>query len=198
MVCGGELSPVLDEAELLRRRKLAVHWLEWACGWPEATAVDTTHERYRAVTEGRHGPGYSSCGDLAHWMLFRLGVRLAWINRAECRGWRVGANINKLVPPPIGACGQARPWRGGPLDGGDVLIIANKWPAGTDAHAVCVCVEEPGWLGTAEYGQPGGALKTHRWDGVRIGQRKVQTVLRLDDVLYAAWHVGLLREPENL
>jgi hypothetical protein len=63
---------------------------------------------YRTIVEGRTGPKYSSCGDLAHWLLFRLGVRAPFINRAEYResdgghGWRVGLNLNLLTPPGIG------------------------------------------------------------------------------------------------
>ena len=57
---------------------------------------------FEEVTEGRaHAKGYSSCGDLAHWMLARLGVRDPnLVNRNDLGGvfsWHVGENVSRLV-----------------------------------------------------------------------------------------------------
>lgn len=147
-------------------------------------AVDGSHrgERvvgdpvYRVVVEGRIGPKYSSCGDLAHWMLYRLGVRAPFVNRAEFReylgghGWRVGLNLNLLVPPPIGTCPVAiRPSKLEAMpdvQAGDLLQISNVY----GGHQVCVSGREDTLapdgspvvtLTTAEYGQPGGKQKHH-------------------------------------
>jgi len=69
-------------------------WLVFACR--------STMGRYQgdpvfeAVTEGRQHGSYSACGDLGHWLLFRLGVRFPWVNRAEFRGW---VSTGKEVSP---------------------------------------------------------------------------------------------------
>jgi len=194
VVTNGTPSPLLTDDDIHTRRKLAARWLEWACGADEGGAVAERHPRYQTVTEGRDRPtpGYSSCGDLAHWLLYRLGVREAWVNRAEHRGWRVGVNVSRLVTNATLFSGQA-------LECGDVLVIANQWPSGTDAHVVCVLHDlvEGGKrvTCTAEYGQPGGALKTYAWDGTRLGRRRVRVVLPLETVLRKAFHRGLLVAP---
>jgi hypothetical protein len=40
---------------------------------------------------------YSSCGDLAHWLLYRLGNREKFLNRNEAFGcWKIGVNLSRL------------------------------------------------------------------------------------------------------
>jgi len=139
----------------------------------------TTDQVYRAIVEGRLAPKYSSCGDLAHWFLYRLGVRAPWINRVENKpvGWRVGLNLNLLHAPPVGSCAAAVAVRsklsGDPavvaheaipdFNAGDVILVSTAF----GGHAICVTGAEPRAEGapltvhTAEYGQPGGAAKTH-------------------------------------
>lgn len=73
-------------------------------------AVDARGKKYRVkgdevfeeVTEGRCAfPRYSSCGDLPHWMLYRLGVRdERLVNRTDDGGkipWAMGMNLSRLV-----------------------------------------------------------------------------------------------------
>ena len=81
-------------------RAFASEFLNYACGrWTggrtESDAV------YQQISEGRDvgamRASYSSCGDLAHWLLFRMGCRSPFINRNEHLGWRVGQNISALI-----------------------------------------------------------------------------------------------------
>jgi hypothetical protein len=186
VVVGG--AEVLDDL-VHSTRKLAVAWLEWACGHPYADSVPETDQRYQIVTEGRDKPtkGYSSCADLAHWMLYRVGVRLPWINRAEHQGWRDQVNVSRL-------CAHSVPWT--PLadvQGGDIVVIANRWPSGYDAHVVCVIDDNgDGTWATAEYGQPGGALCQRRVQSGVMGYRRIRVWLPLGRVLGEACAVGQL------
>jgi hypothetical protein len=203
MVVGGEVSPELTDVDIEERRRLTVRLCRWACA---DDRVDTQHRRYLDVIEHRrYIPPSSSCGDLPHWVYYRLGVRLGWINREEHRGWRVGVNINRLVPPPIGACSEAFVWSGQPLGMGDTIVIANDWGGGRDAHAVVVLVTHGDDVATAEYGQPGGAMYRRRLHGNRLcavhedgtlsAGRVVRAWLPLDRVLRSAFQRGLLAEP---
>lgn len=192
----------LPAVELHARRKIAVAWLEHWCGWPPGEEIPKTDPRYIDCTEGRdRTPAqqrrYSSCADLAHGMLFRAGVRALWINRAEHHGWRPGVNVSRLVS-------HAVRWDGHKLEGGDVLVIANQWPSGQDAHVVCVVDEGvAGWLSTAQYGASGmrvggigGRLRTYdAWDRKRIGRRLVRVVLPFEAVLREAAARELLVDP---
>ena len=86
---------------------------------------------------------YSSCGDLAHYMLYALGCRDSrYVNRDELAGWRVGANISMLC---------SSPWflSDGAPKVGDILYV-------TGPEHVCVLlsrVSDDKWI-TADYGQP--------------------------------------------
>jgi hypothetical protein len=199
MVVGGNPTPVWTEDDLHAYRKLAVRRLEWACGYPPAKAVPEEHERYRVVTadldpgsRGVHPDPFSSCALLAHWLYLELGVSEPWLDHPKApHGWRGdGAVLYRLV------C-QSVQWDRRKLEGGDVLIIADHWPSGTDAHVVCVLDEAlfddaEHWLATAEYGQPGGVLKTKSWNRTRWGNRLVRVVLPLERVLRQAFMRGLL------
>lgn len=152
---------------------------------------------YAEVSEGRDVGAmqnrYSSCGDLAHWLLFRMGCRSAFINRKEHLGWRVGENISKLVSSSVAEIAS-------PTDryaAGDVLVIWGK-PDATDAHVMVVLSHDSSKLTSAEYGQPGGAYREHNWAAKPgwIGQRKVQRVLRLMKVMRDAEANGKLVEPD--
>ena len=148
--------------EIDARRELCRPLLEYSC---DGSAVDEFHAHYVQVTEGRDVGAmrakYSSCADLAHWQFFRVGVRSPFVNRKEHRGWVPGVNVSRLASLP----GSASV---GNIDGfrpelGDVLIVWNR--ADThDAHVICVLDFdfELNLLTTAEYGQPGGAIKTTR------------------------------------
>ena len=93
-------STVLPGEEIVRRRKLAVSYIDWACGYTpgEPTPdggwqVSVLDPRYRIVTEGLDlGPTGSSCAILAHAMLDAVGVEAPWVHRAY-RGTYRGASI---------------------------------------------------------------------------------------------------------
>lgn len=173
-----------DDLEWFRAQSLAL--LDYATnqelGRPESDPV------YREITEGRDfGKGYSSCGDLAHWLYFRLGVRADWLNREEHAGWKVGVNLSRLW----NKCPQARP----PIAGecyqpGDVLIHWEK-PQGTDGHVLVVREHRGEVLHSADYGQPGGARRARHMSVTKsgvvvLGQKRLRYVLPLADVLAAA------------
>lgn len=198
----------MNDEELLRRRKLAVAHLEYACGMPEVRAVPEEHPRYREVTanldpgsRGVHPDPVSSCPFLPNWMYLQLGVRLPWLDHPRApRGWRGDGKVfSRLVCPPVGRNGSGVPWDSRRLEGGDVILIANQWPSGRDGHVVCVIDQVDGALCTAEYGQPGGALITHpNFDGLHVGKRRIRVVLPLEHVLDDALEAGLLVEPAEL
>ena len=169
---------------LIYYQKLSSRLLEYAVD----DAEDRNSSRALEITEGRHGKGYSSCADLLHWLYFRLGVRLPWINRNEHQGWRVGVNISRL------AAHSTFYRRGDTFDAGDGVIITSN---GYDAHAIAVITDlGDGLLATAEYGQPGGMLKLPMVIDGKIGRRPIKYVLRLEAVLLEAAEAGLLEPPD--
>lgn len=143
-------------------RMAALALCEHACGYDKGRAKDDPV--YREVTEGRDGPGpeqrkkYSSCGDLAHWMYKRLGIREPWLNRTDdgvFGNWVAGVNVSRLwgahcpfdVVPPA-----AESWV---PEAGDVLLTWNT-VMGKDAHVLVVLDSPaPGRLRTANYGAGG-------------------------------------------
>jgi hypothetical protein len=140
-------------------RAAAVALCEYACGYEAGRSKDDPV--YREVTEGRDGPGptqrrsYSSCGDLAHWLYKRLGVREPWLNRTDDNAfgpWRRGENIARLWG---GSCPFDRVPPDDPHwmpDPGDVVII---WNTGTDAHVMVAVGRDGPALRTANYGAGG-------------------------------------------
>lgn len=195
-----ESSEVLDALVLQKRKQLVAAW-ERACGWPYATHVDVHGPQYQDVVEGRdylHHPPSSSCGDLAHWGYEQVGLHPPWINRASMPGgWRVGRNVNTLVYPPIGTCTEAQEWTPyAAVDGGDVLIVSNRWPQGSDAHVICVLarVVDGGHVvfSTAEYGNEHGdpsrvgSIKQHALrTGHLLGAKRIRVWISLDRVVRA-------------
>jgi hypothetical protein len=147
---------------------------------------------------------YSSCADLVHWLYFRLGVRLGWINRDEMRastnqGWRVELNISLLSQPRMNSCVEmAKP--GDQYAPGDCLHIG--LPGTNQDHVMIVRSHDPktGAVEVAEYGQPGGAIHTHQLvtksGRVYMGQRQLLTVLRLQNVLLKADAQNKLEPPD--
>jgi hypothetical protein len=159
----------------LLARVLVNHACGGSAGRPESDPV------YRDdVTEGRDAGAmqraYSSCGDLAHWLLYRLGVRESWINRREhYRGWRAGENIAAFCWRP---CPSRRPHVAERFGAGDVLVIYSQ-PDSSDAHALVVLEHEGDYILSGDYGQPGGALRRRRLSGQDLGGRTIQHVLTL-------------------
>jgi hypothetical protein len=176
-------------------RGFATELIHYACGkWTGGRDEDDAV--YRAVTEDRDRGAlqqrYSSCGDLAHWLLYRLGCRSKFINRQEHLGWRVGRNVSKLAFAPPAQDAK-------PTDlyaAGDVLVIWSNDTA-TDAHVMVVLHHEGTDLVCGEYGQPGGAVREHElsrpgW----VGRRRIRKVLRLMRALEDAERQRLLVEPD--
>lgn len=178
------MNVILSVSEL---RELAGELLDLATQGTEGRRE--SDKLYRAITEQRDfGKGYSSCGDLAHWLLYRLGVRSGYINRAEFEGWRQGLNVARLAFN----CPDARPPRVGErFEQGDILIVWNKTD-GTDAHVLVVREQTTDSLLSADGGQPGLKRRVRPLDTERMllgsGQqaKKIQRVLKFKDVIEGA------------
>lgn len=172
---------------------------EWACGGDKGR--DKRDPVYLSVVERRDGMlvpynKYSSCGDRAHWRLWRLGVRAAFVNRTEHTGWRVGMNIVELHNRAHGspAFKPDATWIPEP---GDELLIWNS-PTGSDAHSLSVLAYDPlaHTVRTANYGTAGMSMATfpgsqcksvsltyNSADGWRCGRRLVQRVTKLASII---------------
>jgi hypothetical protein len=176
--------------ELQRRAGL---FLRWACGGPEGRPE--SDPIYQRVTEGRDVGAmqrkYSSCGDLAHALYEFLGIRGRWVNRAALGHYVIGHNIARLNGHP----GKREPRFSDTFEAGDVLVVWNQ-PDTEDAHVICVLGMDGGHLQTAEYGQPGGALRERRLEvansGLLIGGRLARVWLPLHRVIALAKQEGEL------
>jgi hypothetical protein len=156
-------------------RAAAVALCEYACGNRIGRSKDD--DVYKEVTEGRDGPGpdrrrrYSSCGDLAHWLYKRLGIREPWLNRTDDDAfgpWKPGANVSRLwggscpfdeVPP------DDPDWM---PEAGDVVLI---WNTGIDAHVMVSLGREGGELRTANYGASG--MSPLAFPGAKIASKRL-------------------------
>lgn len=141
-------------------RDAARELLEWAGQGP--VGVPQTSPIYLSVTEGREGLGThtgTSCAEVAHWELFRLGIRSMFVNRNEAHGWKPGLNVSMLAFASVAQVCQP----GDEYKAGDIIIIWERKDT-YDAHVMCVIDYEPKTmvLTTCEYGQPGGKLATHQ------------------------------------
>lgn len=152
---------------------------------------------YEAVTEGRKAKGYSACGDLGHWLLFRLGFRDAWVNRKEHDGWRQGVNLSLLCAKAAGGANKLAevPRVGMVLDVGDVLVVNAHDPPRSHValvmsgpleleHGLAVTTAEYGQL-DAKYGRASGRsfdrlLRVSTGGKVRLGNSTLDSVLSLD------------------
>ena len=186
---------MVDIAEYRRYVSLLVHY---ACGGKDGRAE--TDPIYQDVTEGRdtgaYRAQYSSCGDLAHWLYARLGVRSRWVNRTELGHYRTGMNVSNIAFHPA----AVKPAVDALFAPGDVLVVWSR-PDTLDSHAIVVMDHQPPFLYTGEYGQPGGALKTRQVSTAsgkpRIGSRTIQRCLPLLSVLETAERLGDLTEPDR-
>ena len=180
-------------------RTAAVALCEFACGPKDARSKDDPV--YAEVTEGRDGPGpeerkrYSSCGDLAHWLYKRLGIREPWLNRTDdymFGPWKPGENIIRLwgKPCPIDRVPPSDSgWIPQP---GDVVLI---WNTGFDAHVMVALGHDGGLLRTGNYGA--GGMSPLAFPGSKIaskaltfqlgkpfyGTRQIQRVLPLEEAV---------------
>jgi len=120
-----------------------------------------------AVTEGRIAgylrcePPSSSCGDLLHCVAFAAGYRGPAMNRTEHRGWLPGVNLSRWFVPPLGHDRKWKP-RLADLQPGDFLCYDYTTPRAHGAVFLASGVTPDGVpvALTADYGQPGGALRT--------------------------------------
>jgi hypothetical protein len=175
----------------------AVALCEHACGFTQGRSKDDPV--YLEVVEHRDVPPnrsvYSSCGDLGHWLLERLGLREGWVNRASLGHYVIGANVARLgLGCPISHPPPTDPnWAPGP---GDICEI---WNTGIDAHVfVSLGVDQAGTLRTANYGA--GGMNASAWPGANIAEspfvrsgsgwmvgkahpRKLQRIIRLEDAV---------------
>lgn len=176
-------------------RKFAIELVSYACGRYSGGRGENDAV-YKSVTEGRdvgaQQQSYSSCGDLAHWLLYRLGSRERFINRKEHLGWQSGLNVSKLAFSPLTDDASAADV----YLAGDILIIWSK-PDATDAHVMVVLEHEGQRLLSGEYGQPGGKVREHQLvqPGL-VGTRKIHKVLRLEKVLKDSDQHAALVEPD--
>jgi hypothetical protein len=171
--------------------------LEYACNPPKGRSEKDPI--YQQITEGRDvgkaQASYSSCGDLAHWMLYRLGVRSPYVNRDENKGWKAQVNVSNLAFSPAAKV----PNNDTVYKPGDIIVIWSE-ANGSDGHVIVVKEQTTaGKIQTGEYGQPGGAIKNRTIkesdDGRPImGNRIVQRYLPLDDVLALAQQNGELAD----
>lgn len=149
-------------------RALAREYLLWL-GSSERGRPMSSPE-YGAMVEGRtYPPPGSSCGDAAHWLLYRLGCREHWLNRAEHDGWHFGEqggrawdnNVTTLVARGPGTWGVnplARPSSSADRFAcGDIIVVNCHDPRTT--HVVCVIEHDDGELLSCDGGQPHVALR---------------------------------------
>lgn len=198
-------------------RSIAREILEYVGGGPESwgdqpgevsSQRQITNDVYaKGLIEGRkYKPPASSCGDLPHCMYYRLGVRLSFVNREEFNGWEFMGVKNNITRITAKTRYGTNPYAKASTDQdvfecGDVLIVNVSTPSTT--HAICVLEHDPvaGTIKTAESGQPGSAVRfktcvrdNGRW---KIGKRHVDSVLRLSDVILAAYEAEKLESYET-
>ena len=156
---------------------------------------------FEAVTEGRQGPRYSACADVGHWLLYRLGFRCLWINRAEFAGWADQVNLSRLCAKAASGSNPAArlPVAGDLVRAGDILVVEAHDPDrshvlivyGNGSDGTVVELTPGAHLKTCEYGQwdpryarPGGKLSCHVVDvlagKVMVGKSVLDSVLDLD------------------
>lgn len=152
----------------LRRRDLALALAAYAVN--DGQGRDAGDEVHELVTEGRtlaneqrRARGspevpYSSCTDLATWVLASMGcVDESLINRSDDGGripWQIGASLPRLVRAPSYQQAAA----GGTPAAGDILFLADR---GGHVAVLRVWDELAGLVTTDDYGQPYGRRR-HR------------------------------------
>mgnify|MGYP001259390655 CR=1 FL=1 len=175
-------------------RDIARAWCEYATDGDRGRRLKDPI--YQQISEFRdHGRDYSSCGDLAHWLLYRLGCREGYVNRVESGHYKSGYNVNLLHAPPVGSNGSAEVWNGDfeSLETGDILVYWSNATA-TNTHVDVFDSYSDGALSTWDYGQgafggtggdpnPVEALKKTRLTGDMV--RPIKSVLRLKNVKFS-------------
>lgn len=193
------MSSILPPATYVR---YAEELCRYGCGY-DAFGRTENDAVYQAVTEGRDRGAaqrnYSSCGDLAHWMLYRLGLRCQWVNREENLGWVGGDLYNNITL--LQRCPEIvrTPPHDALLACGDVGVV---WNTGYDAHVfVALGPVSKGRLLVAEYGQPGGKVQeravTRSGKLMKVGGRTLNRLLPLEAAIEGAESRGELAPPEH-
>jgi hypothetical protein len=151
-----------------RARDYAWYMVNGELGRSELDPVyihDGTEGRDQGAARGT----YSSCGDLVHGLWFHVGCRSNWVNRKANGTYKVGQNISKIcyTLPNLGRrtlCPTSL------ILAGDAMIIWER-PDTTDAHTFVCLDHDPGAgiLLSADFGQPGGALRRRKLVWERIG-----------------------------
>lgn len=179
----------MKQGQLMAYRCAAAALVNYACNGGKGR--DESDEIYKDVTEGRdigkQQASYSSCGDLGHWLLYRLGVRESWVNRKEHGSYRIGRNVSNLCWSP---CPSMAPLPAQRFDAGDILVVYNRDDS-RDAHVLVALEHRDGVLLSGDYGQPGGALRTRELRDGKVGGRKIRHVLTLPMALS-----GALEQPD--
>lgn len=173
-----------DDPTLVRIASVAI--ASWATRGEQG--VDVGDERHELVTEGRYKQWfdaraagsawarrmvYSSCGDLAHWVIRCLGVRdEAILNRNDDGGthdWIPGANVTWLS--------RARKYHRADRTHrcGDIVFVDN-------VHGGHIQIVGPQWAGESdvacyEYGQPCGRMHRKRVEPGKLGPNQIEYVV---------------------
>lgn len=186
-------------------REAARAWCEFATRDKGRLANDPV---YRWIVEGRdRGPSYSSCADLGHWLLYRLGVRCAFINRTEHNGHRPVVNVARLCVRPVGTCPAARRLTLDEFpDTGDIIIAWSE-PDTSDAHVMVVDtysrdnqllstwdlgqgpMDPAAWAGGRQHIEAGPRVRKAWWSGGELtleNGKVVRSVLPLMEALHFA------------
>ncbi len=197
------MNKTSEEPLNVRGSDLIASFLAFACrdlkGWAQKAPA------FEIVTEGRQSPKYSSCADLAHALLFWLGVRATWVNRKECHGWRSGLGVQLICARGAGGGNSvARTWtpkKPFDLAVGDILVVNSFTPTTTHVEVVREAWSGGPVLNTADYGQfdsklglACGRYVDRKFDGKKIGDRTLNSVLRIEDALAFA-ETALCLEP---
>lgn len=144
-------TPVEADSEFAyRAAACALAW--WAVGGSAgARCGDIEHE---TVTEGRKrtaGVFYSTCGDLPHFILERLGLTARFVNRAaRAGGYVIGRNITALTLQRSAHVDNDE------AQAGDVLHFVDPATPNSD-HVAVLLGRDDSSLILAEYGQALGS-----------------------------------------
>lgn len=151
--------------------------------------------QFEEVTQGRnHSSGYSACGDLINFVMFRLGCRdQSIVNRDEPSAglsWHVGENISR----PYNGAKAAGIWTN-VADGvdpapGDLCLIG-QWP-NEQEHVFCVLDVNGNEWTSGDYGQvnasgqPSSKLVSRTRSGNKLGSRTIIGWINLDALSLSA------------
>jgi hypothetical protein len=151
--------------------------------------------QFEEVTQGRnHSSGYSACGDLINFVMYRLGCRdSSLVNRDEPDSglaWHVGENISR----PYNGAKAAGIWVSAKPDidpnPGDLVLIG-QWPDEQE-HVFCVLDVNGNEWTSGDYGQvnasgqPSSKLVSRTRSGTKLGSRTIIGWVNLDALPLAA------------